>query len=373
MFNLQSISKVSRARRGTLQTAHGVIQTPFFMPIATRGAIKTIAASEAGELGAQIILSNTYHLNLRPGVELLKQSGGLHGLMNWQGPILTDSGGYQVFSLAAMRTLSEEGVIFKDPIDGATHTLTPEKVIDIQKAIGSDIMMALDECPAWPSTHEAMLTSVDLTSRWAKRAFDYRQKQIEAGEIASGRHHLFAIVQGGTFLDLRKRSLEALSAVPFDGYALGGLAVGEPREEMYRILDEIAPFMPENKPRYLMGVGKPQEIVQAVKYGIDMFDCVIPTRHARHGQVFVFKNREKLEGDSFFEALNLGGEKFTADFKPLDSECHCYTCKNHTRAYMRHLFKTNEILGMRLATIHNVRFYLELTEIVRKQIEEGKL
>lgn len=373
MFTLDKTSTLSRARRGAIQTAHGVIQTPFFMPIATRGAIKTITAAEAGELGAQIILSNTYHLNLRPGVELLKKSGGLHGLMNWQGPILTDSGGYQVFSLAAMRSLSEEGVIFKDPSDGAMHSLTPEKVIDIQKAIGSDIMMALDECPAWPSTPEAMQTSVDLTSRWAKRAYDYRQQQIEAGSIASGRHHLFAIVQGGTFLDLRRRSLSALSTIPFDGYALGGLAVGEPREEMYRILDEIAPLMPTDKPRYLMGVGKPQEIVQAVKFGIDMFDCVIPTRHARHGQVFVFKDRTKLEGDTFFEALNLGGERFTSDFKPLDEDCTCSTCKNHTRAYIRHLFKTNEILGMRLATVHNVRFYLELMEIIRKQVEEGTL
>lgn len=373
MYSLKQQSKTSKARRGEVRTPHGVIQTPFFMTIGTRGAVKTLTTQEVKELGAQIILSNTYHLNIRPGTDILNKAGGLHKFMKWDGPILTDSGGYQVFSLAKMRKLSEEGVTFKDNVSGAKHELTPKKVIDIQLAIGSDMMMVLDECPALPCTREDMKTSIDLTHRWAKRAYDYREKLITEGAIKREDHRLFGIVQGGTYEDMRKESVEALSQIPFDGYAIGGLAVGEPREEMYMILEAITPLMPEDKPRYLMGVGKPEEIVTAVKNGVDMFDCVIPTRHARHAQLFVFKNRGDLNSDEFYETINITNEKFEADFEPLDKNCSCYTCQNHTRAYLRHLFKTNELLGMRLATLHNVRFYLELMSIIRLHIEEGKL
>ncbi|MBI4122195.1 MAG: tRNA guanosine(34) transglycosylase Tgt [Parcubacteria group bacterium] len=373
MYELKKASGVSRGRRGQQNLSHGVVQTPCFMTIGTRGAVKTLTTQEVHEAGAEIILSNTYHLNLRPGVELLKKTGGLHGLMNWTRPILTDSGGYQVFSLTALRQLTENGVTFKDETDGAMHTLTPEGVIDIQRAIGSDIMMVLDECPPWPSTREQMETSVALTSRWAKRAFDYRQTLIDSGEFTAERHRLFAIVQGGTFEDLRKASIADLSALPFDGYALGGFAVGEPRAEMYAMLEAITGLLPTDKPRYLMGVGKPQEIVKAVQEGVDMFDCVIPTRHARHGQAFVFRDRQTLTGDEFYETMNLTNERFTDDLAPLDKDCTCFTCRNHSRAYLRHLFKTEEMLGYRLATIHNVRFYLELMELIRAQIEAGKL
>lgn len=374
IHELKQTSAKSRARRGVLTLPHGQVQTPCFMTIATRGAVKTLTADEVKDLGAEIILSNTYHLFIRPGTELLKAAGGLHGLMGWRGPILTDSGGYQVFSLSGMRKITEEGVKFKDETDGGrTHELTPEKVIDIQTAIGSDIMMVLDECPAHDMKREDLIASIDRTSRWAKRAFNHRASLIESGTIPSGRHNLFAIVQGGTDEELRKYSLEALKQIPFDGYALGGLAVGEPREEMYRTLEAITPLLPADKPRYLMGVGKPQEIVKAVKEGVDMFDCVIPTRHARHAQLFVFKNREDFNDDGFYETMNITTEPFTNDLSPIDAHCACYTCKNHSRAYLRHLFKTNEMLAYRLATVHNVRFYLELMEGIRKQIENGVL
>jgi queuine tRNA-ribosyltransferase len=373
MYTLKQASNISKARRGQLSTAHGVVQTPCFMTIATRGAVKTLTTQEVKDANAEIILSNTYHLNLRPGVDLLKKTGGLHGLMKWDGPILTDSGGYQVFSLATFRKLSENGVTFKEDASGDTHTLTPETVIDIQLAIGSDIMMVLDECPAHDMPREELIASIDRTTRWAKRAFEYRQKLVEAGTITAERHRLFAIVQGGTDEELRKHSLAGLTQIPFDGYALGGLAVGEPREEMYHVLESITHLLPADKPRYLMGVGKPQEIVKAVREGVDMFDCVIPTRHARHGQVFVFRNRQDLMKDDFYETMNVTNERFTEDLSPLDKDCTCYTCKNHTRAYVRHLFKTDEMLAYRLATIHNVRFYVELMEIIRREIEAGKL
>lgn len=373
ILEVKQTSQKSRARRGTLSLPHGDVQTPCFMTIATRGAVKTLSADDVKALGAEIILSNTYHLFIRPGTELLKAAGGLHGLMGWRGPILTDSGGYQVFSLAGMRKITEEGVQFKDDTDGRTHELTPESVIDIQVAIGSDIMMVLDECPAHDMKREALIASIDRTSRWARRAFDRRASRISDGIIPAGRHNLFAIVQGGTDEELRKYSLEALKQTPFDGYALGGLAVGEPREEMYRTLEAITPLLPSDKPRYLMGVGKPQEIVKAVKEGVDMFDCVIPTRHARHAQLFVFRNRENFNDEGFYETLNITNEQFTNDLAPVDPACDCYTCQNHSRAYIRHLFKTNEMLGFRLATIHNVRFYLELMERIRMQIESGVL
>lgn len=369
MYKLISKSNKSKARLGELKTAHGTIQTPFFMTIATRGAVKTLTTAEMKDLGAQIILSNTYHLNLRPGVDLLKQAGGLHKFMNWGGPILTDSGGYQVFSLAEMRKVTDKGVEFKDEVSGDKHFLTPQSVIDIQLAIGSDIMMVLDECPALPSSKEIIEESLDLTHRWAQEAYDYREVLIKKGKIKRERHQLFGIVQGGTFEDLRKQSAEFLSAIPFDGYAIGGLAVGEPREEMYRVLENTVHLLPEDKPRYLMGLGFPEEIVAAVKNGVDMFDCVIPTRHARHGQVFIFKNRQDLNSADFYQTVHITNEELKDDFNPIDANCECFTCQNHSRAYLRHLFKTNEILGQRLATIHNVKFYLELMALIRRNLD----
>ncbi len=372
MYTLKKQSIVSKARRGEVQTEHGVIQTPFFMTIATRGAVKTLTTEDMRQLQAQIILSNTYHLNMRPGTELLDKAGGLHSFMKWDGPILTDSGGYQVFSLAKMRKISEQGVKFKDPVSGTSYELTPERVIDIQLSIGSDIMMVLDECPALPCTKTEMEKSIALTHRWAQRAYDYRQSLIDSKKIKAGRHNLFGIVQGGVDKELRKHSLETLSSIPFDGYAIGGLAVGEPREEMYEMLDFLTPQMPENKPRYLMGVGKPEEIVHAVKQGVDMFDCVIPTRHARHGQLFVFTDRENLNGD-FYEAINITNEKYENDFTVVDETYTDQFSFTYTKAYLRHLFKTNELLAYRLATLHNVRFYLELMTLIRKAIEEDRL
>lgn len=377
IMELTSVSKKSAARRGILHLPHGDVQTPCFMTIATRGAVKTLSAGDVRDLGAEIILSNTYHLAARPGTDVLRAAGGLHGLMAWSGPILTDSGGYQVFSLAKFRKIDENGVKFKDEQDGSARELTPESVVDIQTAIGSDIMMVLDECPPHDMPREELMASIDRTSRWAKRAFDRRAALIEQRAIAAGRHGLFAIVQGGTDVELRKHSLAALTRTDFDGFALGGLAVGEPRQEMYRILEQVTPLLPADKPRYLMGVGKPQEIVKAVREGVDMFDCVIPTRHARHAQVFVFKDRARLgqtiTSEDFYETMNVTNERFAKDFTPLDPGCACYTCKNHTRAYLRHLFRTNEMLAYRLATIHNVRFYLELMEQVRGSIERGEL
>lgn len=372
MYKKIKQSSVSKARLSELTTAHGTIQGPFFMTIATRGAVKTLTTDDMRRLEAPIILSNTYHLNLRPGVESLNELGGLHSFMRWDGPILTDSGGYQVFSLARMRKLTENGVTFKEPVSGAKIELTPERVIDIQLAIGSDIMMVLDECPALPCSKEDMEKSISLTHRWAKRAYDYRQQLIEQGICSKERNRLFGIIQGGTDLELRKQSLEVLSTIPFDGYALGGLAVGEPREEMYKVLDAIADQMPEDKPRYLMGLGKPEEIVYAVQQGIDMFDCVIPTRHARHGQLFVFKDRENLTGD-FYETVNITNERFKHDLDVVDPTYTDLPEFQYSKAYLRHLFKTDEMLGYRLATMHNVRFYLELMQLIRQHIEEGKL
>lgn len=373
MLELKQQSKQSQARRGELTTAHGTIQTPFFMTIGTRGAVKSLTTEEVKNLGAQIILSNTYHLNIRPGTELLDTFDGLHNFMQWQGPILTDSGGYQVFSLGQHRKLSETGVTFKDPIDGNTHILTPQKVIDIQRSIGSDIMMILDECPALPATKESLASSLELTHKWAKEAIEYREQLIDTGEITRERQRMFAIVQGGTDIELRKKSIDFLAQLPFDGYALGGLAVGEPREEMYKVLEEVTSLMPANKPRYLMGLGKPEEIVKAVQEGIDMFDCVIPTRHARHGQLFVFTKREDVTQEGFYQTVNITNQQYTEDKEPIDANCACPTCKTYSKAYIRHLFKTNELLGLRLASMHNVYFYLELMRLIRKQIEENTL
>ena len=345
-------------RTGIVRTNHGLFRTPAFMTIATRGTVKTLEAQEVKQLGATIILSNTYHLFLRPGLDVLKKHKGLHAFMQWSGPILTDSGGYQVFSLAKMRKLTEEGATFKDPLTGKVHTLTPEKVIDIQRVIGSDIMMVLDECPPYPATRGYITKSMGLTTRWALRALAYKKKK----RIRTQK--LFAIVQGGTHIDLRKRHAHELAQYNFDGFAIGGLAVGEPEKKMYAAIQAAIQFLPADKPRYLMGVGYPHQIVHAVKLGVDMFDCVLPTRNARHGNLFVWKD-QKLKG-KFYSTINIKNEKFSHDTNPLDSFCDCPTCVTYSRSYLRHLFKINETLGQKLATVHNVRFYQKLVEVLRK-------
>lgn len=327
------------------------------MTIATRGAVKTLEAQEVKSLGADIILSNTYHLYLRPGLEVLKKHKGLHAFMKWKGPILTDSGGYQVFSLAKIRKLTEAGAEFKDPTSGEAHTLTPEKVIDIQHAIGSDIMMVLDECPPYPASRKYVEQSMELTTRWALRCLAYKKmRRIQ-------KQKLFAIVQGGTYLDLRAKHAQELAQYHFDGYAIGGLAVGEPEEKMYASIRAAIEFLPKDKPRYLMGVGYPHQIVQAVKRGVDMFDCVLPTRNARHGNLFVWKNFS-LKG-KFYSTLNIRNEKFARDLRPIDALCDCPTCSTYSRSYVRHLFKIDETLAQKLTTVHNVRFYQKLVEVLR--------
>lgn len=362
MKHFQVIKKDSKslARAGVLSTPHGKIQTPFFMPIATSAAVKTLSVDEVKKAGAQIILSNTYHLMLRPGMEVIKKAGGLHKFMNWDSPILTDSGGYQVFSLAKIRKIKEKGVEFQSHLDGSSLLLTPEKAIQIQQILGSDIIMALDECPAYPSSKKYVQESMELTSRWANRC------KLTNSRIKGLKNLLFGIVQGGTHKDLREKHARDIVTIGFDGYAIGGLAVGEPYQKMLEVLNWTVPHLPEDKLRYLMGVGLPEQIVESVKRGIDMFDCVIPTRNARHGLLYVWKN--KTLAGKFYSELRVKNKKHIRDFKPLDPKCDCYTCQNHSRAYLRHLFMNNELLGLRLATIHNLRFYLQLMEKVRRNI-----
>lgn len=384
-------NKMLRVKKRNLKikTPHGELKTPFFMPIATKGAVKNLMASEVGELGAQIILGNTYHLWLRPGEKLIKKAGGLHQFMNWPGPILTDSGGFQVFSLAdrsrqnikegkrkSQVKLTEKGVSFKDPIDGCQYFLTPEKSIQIQLDLGSDIIMCLDECPGFPADYQEVKKAVERITAWAGRCKEYFQSQIS--NVKNQNHNakpkttkplLFGIIQGSIYKDLRRESAKQIIDIGFDGYAVGGVAVGEPREYFWQVLKWVLPLLPKDKPRYLMGLGRPEEIVRAVKLGVDMFDCVIPTREARHGRIYKFKkykNRhpELGSGSRFYETLQITNEKFKNDFKPIDKKCLCPTCQNYSRAYLRHLFATNEPLGARLATIHNLKFYLDLMENV---------
>lgn len=359
-FHIIKISQKSSARRGVLVTPHGKIKTPFFMPIATSAAVKTLSSDEVKKVGSQIILSNTYHLMLRPGMSVIKKAGGLHKFMNWDGPILTDSGGYQVFSLAKTRKIKEIGVEFQSHIDGSRHLLTPEKAVQIQQILGSDIMMVLDECPPYPATKKYVQESMDLTTRWARRC----KLTLRRGSGQAGL--LFGIVQGGIYQDLRQKHTEEIVNIGFDGYAIGGLAVGEPHQKMLEVLEWTVPHLPEDKPRYLMGVGLPEQIVAAVKCGIDMFDCVIPTRNARHGLLYIWKKRT-LSG-KFYSELRIKNAKYRQDLKPLDPSCDCSTCQHYSRAYLRHLFMNNEPLGLRLATIHNLRFYLRLMEKIRKNI-----
>lgn len=354
MFVLKHTS--GKARRGFIKTLHGEIETPFFMTIATAGAVKGLIPSEIRELGGQVILSNTYHLHLRPGEDIVKNAGGLHRFMDWDGPILTDSGGYQVFSLAKIRKLTEEGVQFQSHLDGSGIFLTPEKAVEIQHKLGSDIMMCLDECPGAHEERKYVEKSLELTTRWALRCKEFKTS------LKNSKALLFGIVQGGMHPDLRKKSARQLTGIGFDGYAIGGLSVGEPNQVMYQMLDETVPELPEDRPRYLMGVGTPEDILEAVERGVDMFDCVLPTRNARHGFLYTSNG-----------IVRIRNEAYKADFSPLDSECRCYTCLHYSKAYLRHLFISGELLSLRLNTLHNVAYYLNLMKKIREAIGKDNL
>ncbi len=356
-FELIAEDPDTGARAGVLHTDHGDIETPIFMPVGTQGTVKTQSTQELIENGAQIILGNTYHLYLRPGGELIRRAGGLHRFMNWPRAILTDSGGYQVFSLQDLRKLSPEGVRFQSHVDGSRHLFTPENVVDIQRELGSDIMMVLDECTPYPCTVEYAEKSHQLTVEWAKRA---RQRFDETSALHGYRQFQFGINQGSTYPELRRKNLEELLKLDFDGYAIGGLAVGEPKSELYKMTEFVASQMPKNKPRYLMGVGKPEDLVEVMARGVDMFDCVLPTRNARNGTVFTWEGRMVLKNATYKE-----------DFRPIDETCTCAVCRNHSRAYIRHLFSVGEVLALRLATYHNIHFYLELVRRAREAILRG--
>ncbi len=357
-FQVLSQDAASRARCSKMVTAHGEIFTPVFMPVGTQGTVKTLSREELLEIGSQIILGNTYHLYLRPGADLLTQAGGLHRFANWPRPILTDSGGYQVFSLSSLRKIHENGVRFQSHIDGSYHEFTPENVIRTQRALGSDFMMVLDECAPYPAARSYVENSIQLTTRWAERCLHAWQ---DSNDLYGYDQTLFAITQGGTFADLRQQSTEELLALDFPGYAIGGLAVGEPKPAMREMLELSTGVLPQHKPRYLMGVGKPEDLVHAVSLGVDMFDCVIPTRNGRKGQVFTASG-----------TLNLTNARFKEDFAPIETECDCYACRTYTRAYLRHLFHAQEILAMRMASLHNVRFYHRLMANMRAAIAAGR-
>ena len=338
------------ARRGRLTTAHGVIDTPVFMPVGTQATVKTLTPDDLEGAGAQIVLGNTYHLLLRPGPDVVRDLGGLHRFMGWRGSILTDSGGFQVFSLAKIRKISDDGVEFRAPLDGSTRFLSPESVVDIQRALGADITMPLDECLAYPATHEATERSLTLTLRWAERA------RAAHGVSADGQA-LFGIVQGGAYADLRDEAVERTVALGFDGYAIGGMATGEPKPTMLELTARVAGALPAERPRYLMGIGKPDDLVESVACGVDMFDCVLPTRNARNGQAFTSTG-----------PVTIKQARWIRDATPLDASCDCYTCRTFSRAYLRHLFVTEELLAYRLLTLHNVRFYLALMAAMREAI-----
>ncbi len=353
-YELIKVCKQSGARLGILHTPHGDIETPTFMPVGTQASVKGISPDELRSLGAGVILSNTYHLYLRPGHELVRKAGGLHRFMNWDRAILTDSGGFQVFSLSKLRKISEAGVQFRSHIDGSLHFLSPEKVMEIENALGADIIMAFDECAPYPSTYEYTERSMYMTTRWAERCLKAHDEP--------DKRSLFGIVQGGMFSDLRKISARDLVSMDFPGYAIGGLSVGEAPEIMYEMLDETVPLLPENKPRYLMGVGSPDFLIEGAIRGIDMFDCVLPTRIGRNGTVMTSKGR-----------LIVRDARYAEDFTPMDDECGCPACREHTRAYIRHLLKAGEIYGLRLTTIHNLYFLINLMKSIRCAILEDRL
>ena len=351
LFKVTHQSITSRARAGELSTPHGVIQTPVFMPVGTQATVKSMTPEMVKQTGAQILLSNTYHLALRPGPEIIQAHGGLHQFMNWHGPILTDSGGYQVFSLKNMRKITPDSVIFKSHIDGSKHVFTPQRVIDLQLAFGSDIMMPLDICTPYPSTHKRTYFDMQQTHIWEKLAFEYWKTK-------STNQLLFGLIQGGMYEDLRKQSAETLTQLDFSGFAVGGLSVGEPLEEMHRMISVCADLLPSDKPRYLMGVGLPENLEFAISHGIDMFDCVIPTRLARHGQVFMAGHAR----------VNIRRQEFRQDMAPILMGCDCYTCQNYSRAYLRHIYVAGESLAMTLLSIHNVRYLVRLVDDLRAKI-----
>ena len=357
-FTVNHTDKNSKARVGEFVTDHGVVQTPIFMPVGTQGTVKAVTQRVLeSEINAEIVLSNTYHLYLRPGTNILEKAGGLHRFMNWNRPILTDSGGFQVYSLSDLRKLKKDGVEFRSHIDGSKHFFSPRKVIEIERSIGSDLMMPLDECTPYPCEYEYAKKSKELTSAWAvlnKEAFE------DTKPLYGHNQYLFGIIQGSVYKDLREASAKDLVNLDLDGYSIGGLAVGEPTETMYELVDFTTDFIPENKPRYLMGVGRPENILEAIARGVDMFDCVMPTRNARNAYLFTSQG-----------IISMRNAAYKNDFSPLDAECGCYTCKNFTRSYLRHLFNAKEILALELATIHNLTFYLDLVREARKRIIDG--
>ncbi|MEY2495892.1 MAG: queuine tRNA-ribosyltransferase [Verrucomicrobiota bacterium] len=371
MFELTATDQNTRARRGRLKTAHGVIETPAFMPVGTQGSVKAVSPEELRALKAQIILGNTYHLFVRPGLDVIRHFGGLHRFMNWDGPILTDSGGYQIFSLAKLRKITEEGVAFQNHLDGTPTFISPEIAMEIQAALGSDIAMVLDECPPWPCEYEYAARSLEMTHRWAKRCKVAAARQgeenvqrptsnVQRPTSESLRQMVFGIVQGGTFEDLRRSSAQALAAMDFDGYAIGGVSVGEPEAEMMQAVEWSEPHLPANKPRYAMGLGTPPQLIELIARGVDMFDCVLPTRLARNGTAFTASG-----------TLNLKNAEFTMQTGPLEEGCGCPACRDFSRGYIRHLVKSDEILGLRLITLHNLHFYLDLMTRTRRAIEDG--
>ena len=387
MFEVRATDKSTKARAGRLKTGHGLIETPAFMPVGTQGSVKAVSSRELRELNAQIVLGNTYHLFVRPGIDVIRHFGGLHRFMNWDGPILTDSGGYQIFSLAKLRKITEEGVQFQNHVDGTPAFISPEIAMEIQSALGSDIAMVLDECPPWPCDYEYAARSAELTIRWAQRCKKWREENAQrrtsnvqppmgegqpinrqpslraigsTSRSATINRLLFGIVQGATFSELRKQSAQALVEIDFDGYAIGGVSVGEPEEEMMRAVESSASFLPENKPRYAMGLGTPPQLIELIARGMDMFDCVLPTRLARNGTAFAGCG-----------TLNLKNAEFARDKNPIEQGCTCPACQEYTRGYIRHLIKAEEILGLRLITLHNLYFYLDLMRKARGAIENG--
>lgn len=352
-FETKKQDNRTKARTGLMHTPHGDVKTPVFMPVGTQATVKAMKPEDLKEIGAEIILSNTYHLFLRPGHEIIKEAGGLHKFMNWDKPILTDSGGFQVFSLGKLRKITEEGAKFQSHIDGSSHLLTPEKSIEIQNALGSDIMMAFDECIPYPADRNYVIDSMKRTTRWLKRCKDYH-KDWE-------KQSLFGIMQGGMYKDLRKEHAKQIVDLDLPGYAIGGVSVGEPKEEMLVLLDDIVDYLPKDRPRYLMGVGTPDYIFEAVERGIDMCDCVLPTRIARHGLAMTSNGK-----------VSIKNSRYERDFSPLDEDCDCYTCRNYSKSYLRHLFKSDEILSSMLLSNHNLHFLIKLVENIRKSIEEDR-
>ena len=352
-FEVLQQDSFSSARLGRLTTSHGIVETPVFMPVGTQGTVKTLTPEELEEIGVSILLGNTYHLYLRPGDELVARAGDLHGFMHWEKGILTDSGGFQVFSLSGLRQITDEGVWFSSHIDGSRHFFTPEKVMAIEQNLGADIAMCFDECAPYPCSYEEAEKAVERTTLWARRCQEGHTRPDQA---------LFGIIQGNVFPDLRARSAREITALDFPGYAIGGLSVGEPKHDMYSILDKVDKLLPSDKPRYLMGVGAPEDLVEGVMRGVDMFDCVLPTRLARHGTAFTHRGKIVVRNAVYAE-----------DFSPVDHECDCYVCKNYTRAYIRHLIKAGEILGLRLLSYHNIYFLIKLMENIKSAIQNEQM